>query len=93
MARCNASLENGMLSWFAITYNTARLGLEAQNAAAFRLMRLAGGASKTAPDSPEEIALPEDPPAAIAIAPKRRYAVEKIHKKSAPVRKRGNRAT
>ena len=25
-----------MLSWLAITYNTARLGLEAQNAAAFR---------------------------------------------------------
>ena len=82
-----------MLSWFAITYNTARLGLEAHNAAAFRLMRLAGGVSKTAPDIPEEIALPADPPAAIAIAPKRRHAVKKIHKKSAPVRKRGNRAT
>ena len=32
-----------MLSLFAISYNTMRLGLEAQNAAAFRLLRLAGG--------------------------------------------------
>ena len=37
-----------MLSWFAITYNTARLGFEAQNAAALRLLRLAGGLSKAA---------------------------------------------
>ena len=32
-----------MLSLFAISYNTMRLGLEAQNAVAFRLLRLAGG--------------------------------------------------
>ena len=82
-----------MLSWLAITYNTARLGLEAQNAAAFRLLRLVGGgAGKAASDIPEEIALPVDSPAAIAVAPKRRPAAKKSHKKSAPVRKRGKRA-
>jgi hypothetical protein len=35
-----------MLSLLAISFNTVRLGLEAQNAAAFRLLRLAVGASK-----------------------------------------------
>ena len=81
-----------MLSWLAITYNTSRLGLEAQNAAAFRLMRLVGDAGKAASDIPEEIAIPVDSPAAIAVAPKRRPAAKKSHKKSAPVRKRGKRA-
>lgn len=81
-----------MLSWLAITYNTARLGLEAQNAAAFRLLRLVGDAGNAASDIPEAIALPVDSPAAIAVAPKRRPAAKKSHKKSAPVRKRGKRA-
>ena len=35
-----------MLSLLAISYNTVRLGLEAQNAAAFRLLRFAVAASK-----------------------------------------------
>ena len=35
-----------MLSLFAISYNTMRLGLEAQNATAFRLFRLAGAPAK-----------------------------------------------
>jgi hypothetical protein len=81
-----------MLSWLAITYNTARLGLEAQNAAAFRLLRWVADAGKAAADIPEEIVLPVDSPAAIAVAPKRRPAAKKSHKKSAPVRKRGKRA-
>jgi hypothetical protein len=33
--------------WFAITYEAARLGFEAQNAAALQFMRLVGGTSKT----------------------------------------------
>jgi hypothetical protein len=33
--------------WLAITFQAVRLGLEAQNAMALRLMRLAGDASKT----------------------------------------------
>ena len=81
-----------MLSWLAITYNTARLGLEAQNAAAFRLLRLVGDAGKATSDIPEEIALPVDSPAAIAVAPKRRPVSNKSHKKSAAVRKGGRRA-
>ena len=36
-----------MLSLLAVSYNTVRLGLEAQNAAAFRLLRLAGRQQKT----------------------------------------------
>jgi hypothetical protein len=53
-----------MLSWLAITYNTARLGFEAQNAAAFRLLRLAGGARKAAGDDiiPGQIAAPRGSP-------------------------------
>jgi hypothetical protein len=81
-----------MLSWLAITYNTARLGLEAQNAAAFRLLRWVADAGKAAADIPEEIVLPVDSPAAIAVAPKRRPAAKKSHKKSTAVRKRGKRA-
>ena len=39
---------NPMLNpWFAITFQAARLGFEAQNAAALQLMRLVGGTSKT----------------------------------------------
>jgi hypothetical protein len=81
-----------MLTWLAITYNTARLGFEAQHAVAFRLLRLVGDAGKAASDIPEEIALPVESPAAIAVAPKRRPAANKSHKKSAPVRTRGKRA-
>jgi hypothetical protein len=36
--------------WFAITFHAARLGFEAQNAAAFRFLRLVGNASRTEPD-------------------------------------------
>jgi hypothetical protein len=32
-----------MLPWLALTYTAARLGFEAQNAAAFRLLRLGRG--------------------------------------------------
>jgi hypothetical protein len=85
-----------MLSWLAITYNTTRLGFEAQNAAALRLLRLAAGVSKAAANkiNPEQIIPPmEAPPATTPIAPKtRRHARKKVEKKSAPVRKRGKRA-
>ena len=79
-----------MLEWFAITYNAARLGLEAQNAAAFRLLRAAGGITKTAADEiiPDYIAAPVDlAPAPVAAAPERRSA-SKVHKKSTAVKKR-----
>jgi hypothetical protein len=80
-----------MLSLLAVSYNTMRLGLEAQNAAAFCLLRLAVGASKR----PRRLAIVPpagDAPRAITIAPKRRQAAKKIHKKSARVRARGKRA-
>ena len=53
-----------MLSWLAITYNTARLGFEAQNAAALRLLRLAAGVSKAAANkiNPEQIIPPSGSP-------------------------------
>jgi len=35
--------------WFAITFQAARLGFEAQNAAALQLMRLVGGTSSLDP--------------------------------------------
>ena len=81
-----------MIEWFSLTCSMARLGLEAQNAAAFRLLRAAAGTSKTVSDEivREEIALiPEESP--VAIAQKRRPAASKVaHKKTAPV-KRGKR--
>ena len=41
---------NPMLNpWFAITFQAARLGFEAQNAAALQLMRLVGGTSSLDP--------------------------------------------
>jgi hypothetical protein len=81
-----------MLPWLALTYTAARLGFEAQNAAAFRLLRL--GITKTAADEivPEAIVPRADTaPAPVAAAPKTRHAAKKIHKKLAPVRKRGKR--
>ena len=79
-----------MLSWLAITYTTARLGFEAQNAAAFRLLRLGAGKAAAGEIIPEVLAA-EAPQAAMAIARKGRHALKKVHKKSAPVRKRGKR--
>src|SRR4029453_10025843 len=52
--------------WFAITFQAARLGFEAQNAAALQLMRLVGGTSKTHVRGmvADKIAAPPDVPAA-----------------------------
>ena len=79
-----------MLPLLAITYTATRLGLEAQSAAAFRLLRLGAGITKSAdqivpvsPIPPADIA-----PAPVAAAPKRRHAAKKVQKKSAPVRQR-----
>jgi hypothetical protein len=83
-----------MLPLLALTYTAARLGFEAQNAAAFRLMRLAGGISKRATDEiiPEAIVSPIDvAPEPVQVASKSRHAAKKIHKKSAAVRKRRKR--
>jgi hypothetical protein len=85
-----------MLPWLALTYTAARLGFEAQNAAAFHLLRLGLGITKTAANEivPEAIVPPADTiPAPMAVVPKRRHAAKKIHKKSAAVRKRGKHQT
>jgi hypothetical protein len=90
--------------WFAITFEAARLGFEAQNAAALQLMRLVGGTSKTEVRGmvTDEIAAPPDVPAAAAppvvqaAAPKLasdgggrgRESVIKVHKKRSRANKR-----
>ena len=96
-----------MLPWLALTFTAARLGFEAQNAAAVQLLRLAGGIPKTGAD--EIVPVPpadtapaqaDTAPAQVAVAPKTRHAAapktrhaaKKIHKKSPPVRNRGKRA-
>ena len=88
-----------VLPWLALTYTAARLGFEAQNAAAFRLLRLAGGVSRAAANEivPEAILPPAETTPTLsshpmAVAPKRHHVVKKIHNKSAAVRKRGKRA-
>jgi hypothetical protein len=80
-----------MLPWLTLTYAAARLAFEAQNAAAFRFLRLGGGIGKTAADEIVPI-MPRAGTAAVAVTPKTRHAAKKIHKKSAPLRKRGKRA-
>jgi hypothetical protein len=77
--------------WFAITFHAARLGFEAQNAAAFRFLRLVGNASRTEPDEiiSDTIAPPLDtPPAAIKVAPKGPRSVSKVYKKPVRTNKR-----
>ena len=84
-----------MLPWLTLTYTAARLGFEAQNAAAFRLLRLWRGITKTAADEivPEAIVPPDTAQAPVVVAPKRRHAATKVHKKSTtPVKKRNKRA-
>jgi len=89
--------------WFAITFHAARLGFEAQNAAALQLMRLVGGTSKIDAGGTiaNEIAAPPDvpavaaPPVVQAAATKlasdgarRRESVNKVHKKRSRANKR-----
>src|SRR4051812_48898093 len=89
-----------MLPWLALTFTAARLGFEAQNAAAVQLLRLAGGIPKTGAYEIVPVSPTDTAPAQVAVAretrhaaaPKKRHAAKKIHKKSAPVRNRGKRA-
>ena len=76
--------------WFAITFHAARLGFEAQNAAAFRFLRLVGNASRTEADEiiSDTIAPPLDStPAAIKVAPTGRR-ISKVYKKPVRANKR-----
>jgi hypothetical protein len=82
-----------MLPWLALTYTAARLGFEAQTAAAFRLMRLGQGITqKTAEIVPEVVPPPADTaPAPTMAARKTRHAARKVHKKTATIGKRSKR--
>jgi hypothetical protein len=78
--------------WFAITFHAARLGFEAQNAAALQLMRLVGGTSKTEVRGmvADEITAP---PQAVATkvasgSGRGRESVIKVHKKRSRSNKR-----
>ena len=73
-----------MLPWLALTFTAARLGFEAQNAAAFRFMRL--GSRR-----PHGVALPQEAPALAVAAPKKRPAA-KTSKKSAPAKRQRKRS-
>ena len=81
-----------MLPWLALTFTAARLGFEAQNAAAFRFMRL-GIRPETAAGEiiPHTVALPEEAPALAVAAPKKRPAA-KTSKKSAPAKRQRKRS-
>jgi hypothetical protein len=89
-----------MLPWL-MTFHAARLGLETQNAMAFRFFTLVGdsfglmaGSKKI--DSFGGIASPlEDPPAPIKAASnggRRRASVSKVHKKQVRAHKRTERS-
>jgi hypothetical protein len=66
-----------MLPWL-VTFHMMRLGFEAQNAAAFRFLRLVGNARRTEAD--EIISDTIAPAAAIKVALKRRRSMSKVHK-------------
>jgi hypothetical protein len=78
--------------WLAITFQAARLGLEAQNAMALRLMRLVGDASKTEARgmiADKTTVQPDIQAAATTVASARRHGVlSKVHKKRVRANKR-----
>ena len=84
--------EHPMLPWLALTFTAARLGFEAQNAAAFRFMRLGSRRQSAAGDIiPHGVALPQEAPALAVAAPKKRPAA-KTSKKSAPAKRQRKRS-
>ena len=81
-----------MLPWLALTFTAARLGFEAQNAAAFRLLRWGTRPETVAGEIiPHAVALPEETPALAVAAPKKRSAT-KTSKKSAPAKRQRTRS-
>ena len=73
-----------MLPWLALTFTAARLGFEAQNAAAFRFMRL-GSRPKAAAEeiTPHAVALPEKAPATRGSRAKKASGREDVQEVSA----------
>ena len=82
-----------MLPWL-MTLHAARLGLEAQNAMAFRFFRLV--ADRKNIDAVDGIASPlDDPPAPIKAASdggRRRASVSRVHNKQTRANKRTKRS-
>jgi hypothetical protein len=82
-----------MLPWL-MTFHAARLGLEAQNAMAFRFFRLV--ADRKNIDPVNRIASPlDDPPTPIKAASdggRRRASVSRVHKKQLRATKRTKRS-
>ena len=79
-----------MLPWL-VTFHLTRLGFEAQNAAAFRFLRLVGNAGRTEADEiiSDTIAPPLDsPPVAMKVTTKGRRSMSKVYKKPARANKR-----
>ena len=81
-----------MLPWLALTFTAARLGFEAQNAAAFRFLRL-GSRPETAAGEiiSHAVALPEETPP-LAVAAQKKRSAAKTSKKSAPVKQQRKRS-
>ena len=73
-----------MLPWLALTFTAARLGFEAQNAAAFRLLRLGTRPETVAGEIiPHAVALPEEAPATRGSRTKKAFGREDFQKVSA----------
>jgi hypothetical protein len=75
-----------MLSLLAMNFHAARLGFEAQNAMAFRFLRLVSDTNKPAPlEGEDEVARPpaiQAPAAKVASASARHGSARKVHKKT-----------
>jgi hypothetical protein len=87
-----------MLSWFAIPFHAVRLGMEAQNAAAFRFLRLVGSTPNAEPGeiiADKTTVTPEVKAAAERVAPSGARipaSVNKVPKKRMRlVKRRGSR--
>ena len=78
--------------WFQITFQAARLGLEAQNAMALRLLRLVGDPNKPPGMIADKVAMPPEVQAsATKVASddgRSRQSVHKVHKKRMRVNNR-----
>jgi len=81
-----------MLPWLALTFTAARLGFEAQNAAAFRFMRFASWPETAAEEIiPPAAALPQQAPV-LAVAARKKRPAPKTSKRSAPAKRQGKRS-
>jgi hypothetical protein len=86
-----------MLSLFAMNFHAARLGFEAQNAIAFRLLRLVSDTTQLAASEIHATEttepLPVQVPAIkVALGGRRRASASKVHKKTTRAKKTTKRS-